>query len=126
MLQGNRDWTGLLAKFYYQRFYQLTEGGIERSIVRQEEGAQSPFRLEISLSSNAYIVQSLKAYTMADILVVLGGVSNSLYVIGLLCSHFVAKIEFRRQLISELFLYQKPAKLQHVTFHGTSSKCSEL
>ena len=111
MLEGNRDWTGFLDEFYYQRFYQLTDGGVERSIVRREEGVVSPFRLEIALSSNAYIVQSLKTYTMADILVVLGGMSRSLYVIGLVCSHFVAKIEFRRQLISELFLYQKPVKL---------------
>ena len=94
--------------------------------MRREKGTESPFRLEITLSSNAYIVQSLKSYTMADILVALGGGSNSLYVIGLLCSHFVAKIEYRRQLISELFLYQIPMKMNHFSMYGTDAKFSQL
>ena len=63
------------------------------------------------MSNNAYIEYTLKSFTLADMLIALGGLSRSLYVIGMLCAHFVAKIEFRRKLISELFLWQKPEKL---------------
>lgn len=51
------------------------------------------------------MVSYLKPYSIADLLNALGGISNSLKILGMLCAHFVAKMYFKKALIEDLFLW---------------------
>lgn len=46
--------------------------------------------------------------TVADLLVAVGGISRSFYIIGMVCAHFVAKLLYKKALIEDLFMLQKP------------------
>lgn len=56
----------------------------------------------------AYVYQNPNMKTVADLLVAVGGISRSFYIIGMVCAHFVAKLLYKRALIEELFMLQKP------------------
>lgn len=64
--------------------------------------------VEIQLSQDAHVVQNFKNYSLADLLVELGGMSRSFYFIGMFCAHFVSKMIYRKSLIEDLFMWQKP------------------
>ena len=72
---------------------------------------QSPFTLEISLSKDTFVVQNSKPNsTLVDFLIGIGGISNTIHLTGLVCAHVVAKRLYRRMLIKDLFMWQKPQK----------------
>ena len=55
-------------------------------------------------------MESLKTFNFADLLIALGGISRSFYIIGLVCSHTVASMLYRKALIEDMFMFQKPSK----------------
>lgn len=99
----------------YQRFF-LVNSNVKRTLYpraasnAQDQPWQSPFKFEIELSQEAYVVESLKTFKLADLLIALGGISRSFYIFGLVCSHFVAKMLYRKALIEDMFMFQKPPK----------------
>ena len=64
-----------------------------------EKESKSPFILEIVLSEDAYVVQSLSTYSLTDFLIAIGGLSKSFYIIGLISARFVAKMLYKKNLI---------------------------
>ncbi len=56
----------------------------------------------------AYVYQNPNMKTVADLLVAVGGISRSFYIIGMVCAHFVAKLLYKKALIEDLFMLQKP------------------
>ena len=59
------------------------------------------------LSQSAYIVQSFETYTLADFMVAIGGLSRTVYFIGMFAAHFVAQMLYKKALIQDMFLWQK-------------------
>ena len=71
---------------------------------------KSPIKFEIMMSMDSYVVQNFKTQTLADLLIDISGIARSFYFIGMLCAIVTSKILYQRDLIQNLFLYQKPAK----------------
>ena len=46
-----------------------------------------------------------------EFLIGIGGISNTIHIVGMVCAHLVAKRLYRRMLIKDLFMWQKPQKL---------------
>ena len=65
----------------------------------ESQAWHKPIVVEFSLSSECLVLQSHTSYTFADLLVALGGISRSLYILGMVCAHIVAQILFKRALI---------------------------
>lgn len=111
MLEITDDWTGFQdsdASKSLQRFYHVNDS-YER-MLRNRELLDSPFQLDIILSKDTYIVHNFKTFTLADLLIALGGISRSFYILGMLCATAVSKVLFKRALIRDLFMWQKPDK----------------
>lgn len=53
-------------------------------------------------------MQSLKSFTVADMLIDIGGFSLALYFLGMVCCSFMSKILQKQALIEEIFMIQKP------------------
>ena len=85
---------------------------------------QSPFKLEIGLSENAEVVQAFDNYTFIDLLIALGGISRSFYIMGMVCAHSVAKLLYRKALMENLFMWQKKRSKPNPRYLGTSLKKS--
>ena len=62
------------------------------------------------MSMDSYAVQNFKTQTVADLIIDISGIARAFYFIGMFCSIVTSKILYRRDLIQDLFLYQKPNK----------------
>ena len=105
MLEGSADWSGFISSAASQtleRFF-LVSDNYERIVVPRNE-TTSPIKLEIRLSKETHVVQNLKSSTLADLLIALGGISRSFYIMGMVCATAVSKILYKRALIHDLFM----------------------
>ena len=69
------------------------------SINKDGTSACSPFKLEIKLSMDSYIVQNLKNYTIADMLIDVAGIARAFHFMGMVLAIFTSKILYRKELI---------------------------
>lgn len=109
MLESTNDWTGFAStqsSKTLHRFFHISDN-YER-IVRPRTLYQSPVKMEIKLSKETYVVQNLSSNTLADLLIALAGISRSFYFMGMVFATAVSKILYKRALIQDLFMYQKP------------------
>ena len=112
ILVGKSDWTGL-SNFKsletLERFFTVGNSNILRTFYPREsthfQKWTSPFKIEIMLSQNAYIVHNFETYTLADFMIAIGGLSRTVYFIGMFAAHFVAQMLYKKALIQDMFLW---------------------
>ena len=119
VLEGSSDWTGFAnqkSTKTLDRFF-LVNDNFEKIVKPPKHVSDSdsddwkqPIKLEIKLSKDAFVVQNLKSFTLADLLIALGGISRSFYLMGMVCATFASKILYKKALIEDLFMWQKPQK----------------
>ena len=93
-----------------ENFDRTLQVQLDKTIISEEDNIsqkvwQSPFTLEISLSKDAYVIQNLYSFTLTNLLIDLGGISRSFYILGMVCAHFVSKVLYRKALIEDLFMW---------------------
>ena len=65
----------------------------------QNNGCQSPFKLEIALSNEIRMVQNLKSYTLAELLISVAGIARSFHIMGMVCAIVTSQILYKKELI---------------------------
>ena len=72
------------------------------------------------LSENASVMQSQERYTLADFMIAIGGLSRTVYFIGMFAAHFVAQMLYKKALIQDMFLWQKKDRNMYA-----STRCNQ-
>ena len=110
LIEVNDDMTGLkaiLGKKIYERFF--LNGSLTKVYYPRNDGDSdftSPFTLRLKLSKKAHLYKQT-VYMLTDWFIDIGGISRTLYIGGMIISHFIAARMYNKALIQALFMVQE-------------------